>query len=88
MAANLENIPPLNGWINLTEASELLGFTRQHAYVKARLANEGKANGWKSIRRIGSKPKYVVTIEEVMDRLRGASERDVAQSAAGEANER
>ena len=52
MAAEFENIPVLDGWVNLTEAAEMIGITRQHAHKKARLANEGKSNGWKSIRRV------------------------------------
>ena len=45
MAAEFENIPVLDGWVNLTEAAEMIGITRQHAHKKARLANEGKPTG-------------------------------------------
>ena len=69
MAAEFENIPVLDGWVNLTEAAERIGITRQHAHKKARLANEGKPNGWKSIRRIGTKPMYVVSVSEIADML-------------------
>ena len=69
MAAEFENIPVLDGWVNLTEAAEMIGITRQHAHKKARLANEGKPNGWKSIRRIGTKPMYVVSVSEIADML-------------------
>ena len=65
MAAEFENIPVLDGWVNLTEAAEMLGVTRQHAHKKARLASEGKPNGWKSIRRVGTKPMYIVSLEEI-----------------------
>jgi hypothetical protein len=65
MGADLNKIPTLDGWVNLTEAAEILGFTRQHAFKKARQANEGHPNGWRSIRRIGTKPMYVVSTEEV-----------------------
>lgn len=75
MAAEFENIPVLDGWVNLTEAAEMIGFTRQHAFKKARQANEGHPNGWKTIRRIGSKPMYVVSIAEIAD-LQAASESD------------
>ena len=65
MAAQLNNIPILDGWVNLTEAAEMIGITRQHAHKKARLANEGKPNGWKTIHRVGSKPMYVVSTHEI-----------------------
>lgn len=75
MAAEFENIPVLDGWVNLTEAAEMIGITRQHAHKKARQANEGQPNGWKSIRRIGSKPMYVVSIAEIAD-LQATGESD------------
>ena len=77
MAAEFENIPALDGWVNLTEAAEMIGFTRQHAFKKARQAKEGHPNGWKTIRRIGSKPMYVVSIAEIAD-LQKASESDLS----------
>ena len=67
MAAEFENIPVLDGWVNLTEAAEMIGITRQHAHKKARLANEGKPNGWKSIRRVGTKPMYLISTTEIAD---------------------
>lgn len=73
MAAEFENIPALEGWVNLTEAAEMIGITRQHAHKKARLANEGKPNGWKSIRRVGSKPMYVVSTREIGEILAAAT---------------
>lgn len=76
MAAEFENIPSLEGWVNLTEAAEMLGITRQHAHKKARLTNEGKPNGWKTIHRVGSKPMYVVSIREVKGMLALAGNRD------------
>lgn len=75
MAAEFENFPALDGWVNLTEAAEMLGFTRQHAFKKARQANEGHPNGWRTIRRIGSKPMYVVSIAEIAD-LQATGESD------------
>lgn len=69
MAAEFDNIPILDGWVNLTEAAEMLGITRQHAYKKTRLANEGKPNGWKTVRRVGGKPMYVVSIREIDENL-------------------
>jgi hypothetical protein len=74
MAAEFENIPVLDGWVNLTEAAEMIGITRQHAHKKARLANEGKSNGWKSIRRVGTKPMYLVSTEEIGEILTGSGE--------------
>jgi hypothetical protein len=72
MAAEFEDIPTLDGWVNLTEAAEMIGITRQHAHKKVRLANEGKPNGWKSVRRVGSKPMYVVSLSEIAEMLETA----------------
>ena len=69
MGAELNNIPTLDGWVNLTEAAEMLGFTRQHAFKKAHQANDGHPSGWKTIRRIGSKPMYVVSTAEIEELL-------------------
>ena len=68
MSAKLDNIPKLDGWVNLTEASEILGITRQHAYKMARLANEGKSGGWRTLHQIGTKPTYVVSVTEIQER--------------------
>jgi hypothetical protein len=65
----LGNLPQLSGWVNLTEAAEILGISRQHAYRRARLAHEGKAGGWKTVCRIGTKPSYVVALSELQDEL-------------------
>ena len=67
MGAELNNIPQLDGWVNLTEAAERLGITRQHAFKKARQANDGHPSGWKTIRRVGSKPMYVISTAEIAD---------------------
>lgn len=67
MGAELNNIPTLDGWVNLTEAAEMLGITRQHAFKKARQANDGHPSGWKTIRRVGSKPMYVVSTAEIAE---------------------
>ncbi len=69
MSAKLDNIPVLEGWVNLTEAAEILDITRQHAYKRAKLANAGKAGGWKTLHQIGTKPMYVVSIEELKAEL-------------------
>lgn len=66
MGAELNNIPKLDGWVNLTEAAEMLGITRQHAFKKARQADAGLPNGWKTIHRVGSKPMYVVSTSEIV----------------------
>ena len=65
MAEKLGNLPVLDGWVNLTEAAEMIGITRQHAYKKARLANEGKSGGWATVCRLGTKPCYVVSLAEI-----------------------
>lgn len=67
MGAELNNIPTLDGWVNLTEAAEMLGISRQHAFKKARQANDGHPSGWKTIRRVGSKPMYVISTAEIAD---------------------
>lgn len=67
----LGNLPLLEGYITLGEAAELLGISRQHAYRRARLANEGKTGGWKTVRRIGSKPAYVVRLSEIREEMGG-----------------
>lgn len=74
MGAELNNIPTLDGWVNLTEAAEMLGITRQHAFKKARQANDGHPSGWKTIRRIGSKPMYVVSTTEIKELLAARGE--------------
>lgn len=72
MSANerLANLPVLSGWVNLTEAAEMLGISRQHSYRRARLANEGRVGGWKTCHRIGNKPSYVVSLEEIHTELK------------------
>jgi hypothetical protein len=65
MSAKLENVPVLKGWVNLTEAAEILGISRQHSYKRARLASEGKTGGYKTLRQIGTKPMYVVSMKEL-----------------------
>lgn len=67
MSAKLDNVPVLKGWINLTEAAEILGISRQHAYKRAKQASEGRTGGWKTLRQVGSKPSYVVSLKEVED---------------------
>lgn len=73
MGAELHNIPQLDGWVNLTEAAEMLGITRQHAFKKARKANDGHPNGWRTIRRVGSKPMYVISTKEIEEMLEDAA---------------
>lgn len=60
----IPDVPVLPGWVNLTEAAEMIGVSRQHSY---RMARDGK---WKSLHRIGSKEFYVVSVEEVEKRRR------------------
>lgn len=67
MSEKLNNLPALDGWVNLTEAAELTGITRQHSYKKARLANEGKPGGWRTVCRVGTKPSYVVSLDEIKE---------------------
>lgn len=69
MSTKLENLPVLPGWITLGQAAELLGISRQHAYRRARLANEGSVGGWKTVHRLGDKPSYVVSSNEVLEEI-------------------
>ncbi len=69
MSAKLENLPILDGWVNLTEASEILGISRQHAYKRARNTSQGRSGGFKTLHQIGSKPMYVVSVQELQDEL-------------------
>jgi uncharacterized membrane-anchored protein len=66
------NVPMLDGWVNLTEAAELLGITRQHAY---KVASNG---GFKTLHKIGHQPQFIIASQEVdsikADRLRQAEE--------------
>jgi hypothetical protein len=57
------NVPSLPGWVNITEAAELLGISRQHSYKKATLF--GKRGGWDTLHRIGSQPAYVIALSEI-----------------------
>jgi len=52
-------VPTLPGWISLTEASTILGLSRQYVYKKA---GEGL---FRTLHRIGSQPSYVVSEDEV-----------------------
>lgn len=69
MSAKLGNIQTLKGWVNLTEAAEILGITRQHAYKRAQLASQGKPGGWKTLHQVGTKPMYVVAQSELQEEL-------------------
>jgi hypothetical protein len=76
MGAEFNNLPVLDGWVNLTEASEMLGISRQHAFKKTRLANAGQPGGWKTVHRVGSKPMYVVSTQEVAQLLAARQENE------------
>lgn len=69
MSERLDNLPALEGWVNLAEASEILGISRQHAWRRARLTNDGLPGGWKTVHRVGDKPFYVVSVSEVVSEL-------------------
>lgn len=76
MSAKLDNIPVLEGWVNLTEAAEILGITRQHAYKRAKLASQGRPGGWKTLHQIGTKPMYVVSQTELREELQAREQED------------
>lgn len=66
-------VPVLNGWVNITEAADMLGITRQHGY---KLASH---NGFKSLHKVGNQPAYVISTVEIAEmieqRARKARER-------------
>lgn len=70
MAVNLDNLPQLDGWVNLTEAAEIIGITRQYSYRMAKRTNEGLGGGWQTIHRLGSNGHYVISLDEVQQRKR------------------
>lgn len=59
MSAKIEGVPALPGWVNITEASEILGETRQQTYKVAR------RGGFKTLHQLGSKPAYVISTDEL-----------------------
>lgn len=67
MSAKLENVPPLDGFVGLTEAGEILGVTRQHSYKRA------SNGGYKTLRRVGNKPMYVVEVKELNEIIQARS---------------
>lgn len=69
MSAKLENVPVLDGWVNLTEAAEILGISRQHSYKRAKLTSSNRPGGWKTLHQIGTKPMYVVAQSELQEEL-------------------
>jgi hypothetical protein len=54
-----KSIPVLDDWVGITEAAELLGYTRQHTY---RSAQFGK---FKSLHRIGDSVFCVISKAEI-----------------------
>lgn len=55
----IQNVPPLEGYVNLVEAAEILGISRQHS---GRFAASG---AYKTLRQVGSKQVFVVKTSEV-----------------------
>lgn len=68
------DIPPLAGWMKLTDAGVRLGLTRQYV---SRLASN---NGFKTIHRIGEGPHalFIVEEHEVESLLEASKERETA----------
>lgn len=75
MAAKIEDVPVLEGWVNLTEAAEKLGVTRQHAY---KLAKNG---GFSTLHQLGTKPAYVVNTTEIEKILAARTESSESSEA-------
>lgn len=76
-------LPVLPGWVNLTEAAELVGITRQHAFKKVALAAAGKTGGWKTAHRVGSQNAYVVARQEI-DEILAAKTPQIDQGTEGD----
>src|SRR5690606_37066921 len=68
------DIPQLEDgqWINLTEAAELLGYTRSYMYKRA--SKYGEPGGFQTLFRVGNQASYVISREEVNELL---AEREV-----------
>jgi predicted DNA-binding transcriptional regulator AlpA len=58
------DIPTLDGgWVNLTEAAALLGYSRSYMYkLAAKAPSEG---GFSTLHKIGSQASYVVNQQEI-----------------------
>lgn len=76
-------IPQLEGgWINLTEAANVLGVTRTYIY---KLAERSPADGGLfTLRQVGSQASYVVKLDEILEKK---SLRDTRKSEAAEKKE-
>lgn len=70
MGVNLDNLPALEDWVNITEAAEIIGISRQYAYRMAARTNDGLEGGWQTIHRIGTKGNYLISLNEVHERKR------------------
>jgi len=81
VSAKLENVPVLEGWVNLTEAAEILGITRQHSYKRAKLGAQGKPGGYRTLHQIGTKPMYVVSLSEIQKELEARRESEAEVSS-------
>lgn len=68
-------VPVLEGVVSLTEAGEMLGYARQHAY---RMARNGR---FRSLARIGNSHMFVVSTKEIEDMLAAREEESRTQSA-------
>lgn len=82
MSAKLENVPVLEGWVNLTEAAEILGITRQHSYKRAKLGAQGKSGGYSTLHQVGTKPMYVVSLTELEAELEARRKVEPESSSA------
>lgn len=72
-------LPRIPGWVALTEAGDLLGVSRQHAY---RMARE---RTFKSLARVGDSFTIVVSTDEVEEMQR--ERREAAEARRREAAE-
>lgn len=72
---------PGERWVNITEAAELLGITRQHSYKRA------KTGGYTTLHRIGSQPAYVISTSEINALLAAKAEKERVRSEKADAVE-
>lgn len=68
MGESLDSLPQLDGWLGITEAAEVLGISRQCSFRMAKRTNDGLDGGWQTIHQVGTKPHYLIRVDEVLAR--------------------
>lgn len=80
------NVPKLEGWVNITEAAEIAGISRQYSYRLAKRTMQGKKGGWATLHQVGNKLIHVVQASEAEER-RKANIEAMKRAAEKEAQE-